>query len=301
MALQYVSAVAPQAALAAAGDPVIIPDPTPNGCNGVLPTPGSENTHKRLIGGDPRPRAGRRSTRSSSRSRRRMSVATSRSPTASSSTAWRRSSTSSIRAEQSGLHPGPSPSTSPRGPRSAPSSATTPRRQRRRPPRRQATARPARPASSSAATSRSSRRTRPAIRCGRAFPRRLHDPDDGTRSFQTRSSTASQSRSVSGGTITQDVVTDANGLDRHPGAGRDARASSPRLTRPRAMTSRPRPQDAHRDAQTVSTTPSSTSRVRPAPGAEHHKNATEASYDASVTSSTTRSSRRTPATSRFTT
>ena len=52
MALQYASAVAPQAALAAAGDPVIVQDPTPNGCNGVLPTPGSENTLKRLIGGD---------------------------------------------------------------------------------------------------------------------------------------------------------------------------------------------------------------------------------------------------------
>src|SRR6476661_4650612 len=48
MALQYASAAAPQAALAAAGDPIIVPDPTPNGCNGVLPTPGSENTLKRL-------------------------------------------------------------------------------------------------------------------------------------------------------------------------------------------------------------------------------------------------------------
>ena len=52
MALQYASAAAPQAALAAAGDPIIVPDPTPNGCNGVLPTPGSENTLKRLVGGD---------------------------------------------------------------------------------------------------------------------------------------------------------------------------------------------------------------------------------------------------------
>ncbi|HEX8001263.1 MAG TPA: DUF5979 domain-containing protein [Mycobacteriales bacterium] len=31
-----------------AADPVLVPDPTINGCNGVLPTPGSENTTKRL-------------------------------------------------------------------------------------------------------------------------------------------------------------------------------------------------------------------------------------------------------------
>ncbi len=30
----------------------ITPDPTPNGCEGVVTTPGSENTNKRLIGGD---------------------------------------------------------------------------------------------------------------------------------------------------------------------------------------------------------------------------------------------------------
>src|SRR6185295_7580913 len=51
MGMQYVSAMTPRTALAAPGDPVIVQDPTPNGCNGVLPTPGSENTTKRLIGG----------------------------------------------------------------------------------------------------------------------------------------------------------------------------------------------------------------------------------------------------------
>ncbi|HEU0132002.1 MAG TPA: DUF5979 domain-containing protein [Mycobacteriales bacterium] len=33
---------------ASAAGPVLVPDTTINGCNGVLPTPGSENTHKRL-------------------------------------------------------------------------------------------------------------------------------------------------------------------------------------------------------------------------------------------------------------
>jgi uncharacterized repeat protein (TIGR01451 family) len=36
------------AGAAIASDPILVPDPTINGCNGVLPTPGSENTHKRL-------------------------------------------------------------------------------------------------------------------------------------------------------------------------------------------------------------------------------------------------------------
>jgi uncharacterized repeat protein (TIGR01451 family) len=36
------------ATTAQATDPVLVPDTTINGCNGVLPTPGSENTHKRL-------------------------------------------------------------------------------------------------------------------------------------------------------------------------------------------------------------------------------------------------------------
>lgn len=36
------------AGAATAVDPVLVPDPTVNGCNGVLPTPGSENTTKRL-------------------------------------------------------------------------------------------------------------------------------------------------------------------------------------------------------------------------------------------------------------
>jgi uncharacterized repeat protein (TIGR01451 family) len=33
---------------ASAAAPILVPDTTINGCNGVLPTPGSENTHKRL-------------------------------------------------------------------------------------------------------------------------------------------------------------------------------------------------------------------------------------------------------------
>ncbi len=49
--LQYVSAVAPRAALAAAGDPVVTLEDGVNGCQGVRTTPGSENTDKRLIGG----------------------------------------------------------------------------------------------------------------------------------------------------------------------------------------------------------------------------------------------------------
>jgi uncharacterized repeat protein (TIGR01451 family)/LPXTG-motif cell wall-anchored protein len=36
------------ASTAHASGPILVPDPTINGCNGVLPTPGSENTHKRL-------------------------------------------------------------------------------------------------------------------------------------------------------------------------------------------------------------------------------------------------------------
>jgi uncharacterized repeat protein (TIGR01451 family) len=51
MALFATAAATPRNAMAAAGDVVIEKDPTPNGCNGVLPTPGSENTNKRLIGG----------------------------------------------------------------------------------------------------------------------------------------------------------------------------------------------------------------------------------------------------------
>ena len=49
MALQYASAIAPKAALAAG--PVVTLEDGIAGCNGVRPTPGSENTNKRLIGG----------------------------------------------------------------------------------------------------------------------------------------------------------------------------------------------------------------------------------------------------------
>ncbi|MDQ1517784.1 MAG: hypothetical protein QOE80_3614, partial [Actinomycetota bacterium] len=41
-------ALLPQAADAAAGDPVVTQEAGVNGCEGVRPTPGSENTHKRL-------------------------------------------------------------------------------------------------------------------------------------------------------------------------------------------------------------------------------------------------------------
>jgi len=51
MGLQYVAAIAPSAALAAAGDPVVTLEDGTNGCQGVLPTPGSENTNKRLVSG----------------------------------------------------------------------------------------------------------------------------------------------------------------------------------------------------------------------------------------------------------
>src|SRR4051812_5505281 len=47
--LQYVALATPRSTLAAT---VITPDPTPNGCEGVVTTPGSENTNKRLVGGD---------------------------------------------------------------------------------------------------------------------------------------------------------------------------------------------------------------------------------------------------------
>ena len=49
MALQYASAIAPKPALAAG--PVVTLEDGIAGCNGVRPTPGSENTNKRLIGG----------------------------------------------------------------------------------------------------------------------------------------------------------------------------------------------------------------------------------------------------------
>ena len=49
LALQYVSAIAPRPALAAG--PVVTLEDGIAGCNGVRPTPGSENTNKRLIGG----------------------------------------------------------------------------------------------------------------------------------------------------------------------------------------------------------------------------------------------------------
>ena len=51
MGMQYVSAMTPRTALAADGDPVVTLEDGVNGCNGVRPTPGSENTNKRLIGG----------------------------------------------------------------------------------------------------------------------------------------------------------------------------------------------------------------------------------------------------------
>jgi fimbrial isopeptide formation D2 family protein len=51
MALFATAAAAPRPALAAAGDPVVTLEDGVNGCNGVRPTPGSENTNKRLVGG----------------------------------------------------------------------------------------------------------------------------------------------------------------------------------------------------------------------------------------------------------
>jgi uncharacterized repeat protein (TIGR01451 family) len=49
--LQYFSFALASPALAAAGDPVVTLEDGVNGCNGVRPTPGSENTNKRLVGG----------------------------------------------------------------------------------------------------------------------------------------------------------------------------------------------------------------------------------------------------------
>jgi uncharacterized repeat protein (TIGR01451 family) len=53
MALQYAAATLPKAALAAG--PVVTLEDGINGCQGVRPTPGSENTNKRLIGGSLEP------------------------------------------------------------------------------------------------------------------------------------------------------------------------------------------------------------------------------------------------------
>jgi uncharacterized repeat protein (TIGR01451 family) len=50
-----VGPLAPMVQTVLAADPVITQDPSPNGCNGVLPTPGSENTNKRYIGGSLEP------------------------------------------------------------------------------------------------------------------------------------------------------------------------------------------------------------------------------------------------------
>ena len=49
--LQYAAAIAPRSVLAAAGDPVVTQESGTNGCIGVLPTPGSANTNKRLVAG----------------------------------------------------------------------------------------------------------------------------------------------------------------------------------------------------------------------------------------------------------
>lgn len=49
--LQYFSFAVASPVAAAAGDPVVTLEDGVNGCNGVRPTPGSENTNKRLIGG----------------------------------------------------------------------------------------------------------------------------------------------------------------------------------------------------------------------------------------------------------
>lgn len=50
LALFATAAAMPKSALAADGDPVV-KQVEAKGCNGVLPTPGSENTNKRLVGG----------------------------------------------------------------------------------------------------------------------------------------------------------------------------------------------------------------------------------------------------------
>ncbi|MEO8437920.1 MAG: SpaA isopeptide-forming pilin-related protein [Chloroflexota bacterium] len=50
LAFQYAAAMVPSA-LAAEGDPVVTLQDGVNGCQGVLPTKGSENTNKRLVGG----------------------------------------------------------------------------------------------------------------------------------------------------------------------------------------------------------------------------------------------------------
>ena len=55
LALQYGSFAAPRVVLGAAGDPVVTLEDGVNGCNGVRPTPGSENTNKRLVGGSLQP------------------------------------------------------------------------------------------------------------------------------------------------------------------------------------------------------------------------------------------------------
>ena len=53
--LMLVMAVMPTAVVAADGDVQIEQDSNTNGCNGVVTTPGSENTDKQLIGGSLEP------------------------------------------------------------------------------------------------------------------------------------------------------------------------------------------------------------------------------------------------------
>ncbi|MFL5707476.1 MAG: hypothetical protein ACJ77Y_00620, partial [Chloroflexota bacterium] len=51
LALFATAAATPKSVLAAAGDPVVTLEDGIASCQGVLPTPGSENTNKRLVSG----------------------------------------------------------------------------------------------------------------------------------------------------------------------------------------------------------------------------------------------------------
>ncbi len=55
VALLLTMAVLPTAVIAADGDPTVVQEDGTNGCNGVVTTPGSENTDKQLIGGTLQP------------------------------------------------------------------------------------------------------------------------------------------------------------------------------------------------------------------------------------------------------
>ena len=205
MALQYASAAAPRPPSRQPGRPGHRPGPDANGCNGVLPTPGSENTLKRLVGGDLTPggtaeyqialpvnAGGCRWQLRDHRLRlhRRRGHAQVLRPFVPNNQAFILDLTLNI------------PAGTPIGAEFCNYAKTTASPS----PRRQATARPAQPASSSAATSRSSRRTRPVTRLPARISTSSARSPRRTRSFPTRSSTASATLGV-GRDDHPDVVT----------------------------------------------------------------------------------------------